>query len=92
MHAARRHALVRRLDDHGDTLGCNTSSRVLRFAPSSFLDLQSPGIDLDEPRELRDADNALIRRVGDVHLTMIGAIWCSQCDSKRMSLSATISS
>ena len=33
-----------------------------------FLDLQPLGIDVDEPRQFRDADDAVVRQIGDMHL------------------------
>jgi len=67
MHAARRHALVRRLDDDRDALRLqHLLQRVRDLHRHLLLDLQALRIDVDEPRELRDADDAMARQVGDV--------------------------
>jgi hypothetical protein len=53
MDPARRHALVRRLDHHGNTAGFEHLIDHLRdLRRHSFLDLQPLGEHPDEPREL----------------------------------------
>src|SRR6185312_14139747 len=67
--AARRHALMRRLDDDGDALGLqHLAQGVGDLRRHLLLDLQALRIDLDEPRQLRDADDAAVRQIGDMRL------------------------
>ena len=69
VHAARGHALVRRLDHHGD------AARLQHFlhgvgdlGRELLLDLQALGEGIDHARELADADHALVRQVADMDL------------------------
>src|SRR5712671_4393189 len=62
--AARRHAVMRRLDDHGDALGFeDIVDRIGDLRRQLFLDLQPLGIDVDHAGELADADHPAVRDV-----------------------------
>ena len=93
VHAAGGHALVGRLDDHGD------ASRLQHLIEGIgdlhchlFLDLQPAGIDIHEPGKLGDTDHPPAGEVGDCGLPMMGTMWCSQWLSMRMSGMMIISS
>jgi hypothetical protein len=68
--SAHRHAVVLGLDHHGHTAW---PQRLLQFVGNlrgeSFLDLQTPGIDLDQACEFAEADNTIRRQIGDVGAT-----------------------
>ena len=67
VHAARGHALVRRLDDHGDAARLqHLLQRVGDLRRQLLLDLQALGIDLDHARELVMPTTRLSRQVADV--------------------------
>src|SRR5271157_1360738 len=69
VHAAGRHALMCRLDDHGNTLGLqHLVESIGNLRGHLLLDLQALGVDVDEPCEFRDADDPFVRQVGDMHL------------------------
>ena len=65
MHAARRHAVMRRLDDDADALRLeDVIDGVGDLRRHLFLDLQTLGIDVDDARQLADADHAAVGNVG----------------------------
>ena len=65
VHAARRHAVVDRLDDDADAVRLeHLVDRIGDLRGELLLDLQAPGIDLDHARELADADHAAARNIG----------------------------
>src|SRR6185437_9132647 len=67
--AARRDALVRRLDDDGDAARLkHFLERVGDLRRHLFLDLQAMREHFDEARELRDADDAPVGQIGDMRL------------------------
>src|SRR6476619_3622542 len=62
---ARRHAVVRRLDNDADALRFqDVMDGVGNLRGHFLLNLQAPGIDVDHARELADADHAAIWNVG----------------------------
>src|SRR5438445_785639 len=67
VHAARGHALVRRLDDHGDAARLqDLLQRVGDLGRELLLDLQAIGIGVDHAGELADADHAPVGQVADM--------------------------
>jgi magnesium chelatase family protein len=68
VHAARGHALVRRFGDHGDAVRLEHRVEAGGDLGGHFLlDLQAAGIDLDQPRQLRNPDHAVARQIADMH-------------------------
>src|ERR1700678_4555564 len=65
--AADRHAGMLGLDQDGDAAGFkNLVDGGGNLRRQMFLGLQAAGKDIGEPRELRQADDPLNRRIGDV--------------------------
>jgi hypothetical protein len=82
-----------RLNHHGDaTRPEHLIDRLRDLRRHSLLNLQPFGENLDQTREFRNTDHAAVWQIGNVGTPMMGATWCSQCDSKRMSRRRTISS
>src|SRR5208337_2168287 len=66
--AAADHAMVRRLDDHGDPARVqHLLDGVGNLRRQALLDLQAFGEDLDHAGELRDPDDPAVRKVADPH-------------------------
>src|SRR3954464_1525886 len=66
VRAARGHAVMRRLDDDPDTFGPqHIVDRVGDLRGHLLLDLKPLGVDVDETRELGDADDAPLRDISD---------------------------
>src|SRR5690606_22859460 len=69
LHAAHHHAQVVRLDDHPHARGPQRVPHRLRdLVRHPLLHLQPTSEDLDDPRQLREADDLAVRDVGDVDL------------------------
>src|SRR5882672_3420763 len=69
VHAARGHALVRRLDDDGDATRLqDVLQGVGDLRRELLLDLQAVRIGVDHSGELADAYHALVRQIADMHL------------------------
>ena len=69
VHAARGHALVRRLDDDGDAARLqHFLQRVGDLRRELLLDLQAVGVGIDHAGELADADDAPVGQVADMDL------------------------
>jgi len=67
VHAARGHALVRRLNHHRDAARLqHLQDRVGDLRRQLLLDLEALRISLHHPRQLADADDAAMRQVGDM--------------------------
>ena len=67
VHATGRHALVRRLDNYRNALRLEDFvDGIGDLRCHLFLDLQAPGVDVDNARELADAHDTVVRQVGDV--------------------------
>src|SRR5439155_1479846 len=67
--AAHEHAEVDRFHDHGDAPRLERFvQRIRDLGRESLLHLQPPAVHLDEPRDLREADDLLARHVRDVGL------------------------
>ncbi len=67
LDAAAGHAAMAGLDDDGDAKRMEHGlDRVGDLRRHPFLDLQPPGVDLDQPGQLGDADHALARQVGNM--------------------------
>ena len=65
--AARRHAAVSRFDDHRDAAGLQDGKqRVGDLLGQSFLQLQPATEGIHQSRQLRYADHAPARTIGDV--------------------------
>lgn len=66
VYAARRHAMVRRLDDDADASGLeNVLNRIGNLCGHLFLDLKTLGVDVNHARELADADDPTTRYISD---------------------------
>jgi len=60
---------MRRFDHYRDALRLeHLVERIGDLRRHLLLDLQPLGVDLDKPRQLRDADHPIVRQVGDVDL------------------------
>src|SRR5690606_13149672 len=69
LHAAHHHAQVVRLDDDAHALGPQRVPHRLRdLVRHPLLHLEPPREDLDDARQLRQADDLAVRDVGDVDL------------------------
>ena len=69
MHPAAGHALVRRLDHHRHPLGLeHGADGAGDLGRHPLLELQPPGIGLDQARQLADADHPLVGKIGDMGL------------------------
>ena len=69
LDAAHRHAQVRRFHDDADAEWTNfVTKRFRNLIGEPLLHLQSPREDLDEARNLAQAEHAALRNVGDVAL------------------------
>jgi hypothetical protein len=65
--ATHRHAQMRRFHHHGDAERANFFSNRLRdLIRETFLDLKAASEDIDEARDLAEADDPSLRNVGDV--------------------------
>ena len=66
VNAPARHAMVSRLDHHGDTLRLqHPLNGIGDLRRQAFLDLQPLGINLYDPRKLGYTYHAAIRHIGD---------------------------
>ncbi len=66
VHAASRHAEVFGLEHHGNAFRIQDFlNRVGDLGRHLFLNLEALGVSIDNPRELRDADDAAARNIGD---------------------------
>ena len=67
MDAARRHALMRRLDHHGDALGLqNMLDAIGDLRAHLLLHLQAARIGIHHAGELGDADHLAVRQIADM--------------------------
>ena len=67
VYPARRHALMLALDHHGHALGLeNVADGIGDLYRHFFLDLKALRIDIDQTRQLADADDPVGGQVGDV--------------------------
>src|SRR4051812_10948048 len=65
VHTSRRHAVMRWLDNDADTLWFQHGvDGVGDLGGQLFLNLEAPGIDVDDARPLADANHAAIWNVG----------------------------
>ena len=65
LDAATGHAAVLRLDDHSDAPRPQSfPDRLRHLRGQAFLHLQAGGIAMQDPREFRDPDDALMRLAG----------------------------
>ena len=70
MDAARGHALMRRFNHHGHTLGLqHLFDGIRHLCRQLFLDLQPLGINFQNARQLADAHHAALRQVSDMRAT-----------------------
>src|SRR5215510_4214900 len=68
VHAACRHELVGAFDDDTDAEWIEHALQTAGdLGGHFFLHLQPSGIDVDEPRQFRNADNAVARQIADVN-------------------------
>ena len=69
LHAAHRHAGVLGLDHHGDAARLqDLVDRGRDLRGQVLLRLQAPRVDVDQPRDLGQADDAPDRHIGDMRL------------------------
>jgi len=68
VNAAAGHACMRPLDHDGHALRRQHAVPVIGdLGRHPLLDLKPLGVALDEPRELRNADDPIVRQIADVH-------------------------
>ena len=73
LDAAHHHAEVHGLDDHADAARLDRLLDGLRdLDGEALLDLEAARVDVDEARDLGEADDLAVRQVGDVGLAEEG--------------------